>query len=75
MRKRREWRRRALDAALAFATWPAGKPGRESVEAETAKSLNKLHQWFRAPEAQVVAQAIQRRAVAAFRNQFNSKET
>ena len=75
MRKRRQWRRRALDAALAFASWPAGKPGREEIESETIKSLNKIREWFRAPEAQMVVHAIQRRAVAAFRNQFNSKET
>lgn len=58
---------------MAFATWPAGKPGREEIEAETTKSLNKVRQWFRAPEAQMVVQAIQRRAVAAFSNQFHSK--
>ncbi len=74
MRKRREWRCRALEASVAFATWPAGKPGREEIEAETIKSLNKVRQWFRAPEAQIVVQAIQRRAVAAFRNQFNSNK-
>lgn len=70
MRKRREWRRRALDASVAFATWPSGKPGRGEIEIETSKSLNKVRQWFREPEAQIVVQAIQRRAVAAFRSQF-----
>jgi len=70
MRKRREWRRRALDACVAFATWPAGKPGREKIGVEATKSLNKIHQWFRATKAQVVVRTIQSRAVSAFRNQF-----
>lgn len=69
MRKRREWRRRALEASVAFATWPAGKPGREGIEAEAIKSLNKVRQWFRQRKARIVIYAIQRRAVAAFRQQ------
>jgi hypothetical protein len=74
MRKRREWRRRALKASVALCTWPSGKPGRQEIEAETIKSLNKVWQWFRAPKAQVVVLAIQRRAMAAFRNQFDSTQ-
>ncbi len=74
MRKRREWRHRALEASVAFATWPTGKPGREKIESETIKSLNKVRKWFRVPEAQIVVQAIQRRAVAAFRNQFDREQ-
>jgi len=70
MRKRREWRRRALEAAVALAIWPAGKPGRVEIENETSKSINKISQWFRAPKAQIVIHSIQRRAVTAFRNQF-----
>lgn len=74
IRKRRDWRRRALEAATNLATWPAGKPGRQDIEAETIKSLNKVRQWFRDRQARTVINAIQRRAVAAFRNQFDSNK-
>ena len=66
--RRRLWRRRALDAALELATWPPGKPDREKCEAEMHKTINKLRQWFRDPRASLVIQAVQRRAVAAFRS-------
>lgn len=69
IRKRKEWRTRALEAALQLTTWPPGKPGREAVETETIRSLNKVHAWFRAPRARLVVSVIQRRAVAAFRAQ------
>lgn len=74
MRKRREWRCRALEAATNLATWPAGKPGRQEIEAETIKSLNKVRQWFRDRQARTVIDVIQRRAVRAFRNQFDSNK-
>lgn len=67
MRKRKEWRNRALDAALQLTTWPTGKPGRDKAESETIKCLNKVRSWFREREARVVIEVIQRRAVAAFR--------
>lgn len=73
MLRRSIWRRRALGAALQLAVWPAGKPGRELIESETIKSVNKVREWFRDPEAQLVISAIQRRAVTAFRNQFTEK--
>lgn len=69
MRKRREWRQRALESALSLTTWPTGKPGREKAESETIKCLNKVRQWFRQRKARIVIDAIQRRAVAAFRQQ------
>ena len=69
MRKRKEWRSRALEAALQLTTWPTGKPGREQVESETIKCLNKVRSWFRERQARVVVEVIQRRAVAAFRQQ------
>lgn len=69
MLRRRMWRRRALDAAVALATWPPGKPGRDDVETEVIKGLHKVRQWFREPRAALVIQAVQRRAVAAFRQQ------
>jgi hypothetical protein len=47
IRKRKEWRLRALKAAIEFATFPAGKPGREKVEAELHKSLSKIDLWYR----------------------------
>ena len=71
MRKRRLWRTRAMTAAISLATWPAGKPGRNEVEAETIKCMRKLHQWFRSPKAQAVIIAVQRCAVNAFREQFS----
>lgn len=69
MRKRREWRQRALESALSLTTWPTGKPGREKAESETIKCLNKVRQWFRERQARIVIDAVQRRAVAAFRQQ------
>jgi hypothetical protein len=69
MRKRREWRQRALESALSLTTWPTGKPGREKAESETIKCLNKVRQWFRERQARMVIDAVQRRAVAAFRQQ------
>jgi hypothetical protein len=65
--KRREWRQRALHAAIDFATYPAGKPDREKVESELSKSLNKLREWFRGDRTTLVINAIQRRAVHAYR--------
>ncbi len=72
MLRRRMWRRRALLAALQLATWPTAKPGREEVETEVIRAINKLHQWFREPRAQLVIRAVERRAVGALRNQFQS---
>lgn len=69
IRKRREWRERALNAALEMTTWPAGKPGRDKCETEVVKCFNKVREWFRAPRGSVVVNAIQRRAINAFRNQ------
>lgn len=67
MLRRRMWRRRALQAALELATWTPGKPDRHACESEVIKSLDKVRQWFREPRAALVIQAVQRRAVAAFR--------
>lgn len=67
MFRRRMWRRRAVESAFLLATWPTGKPGREECEAEVFKSINKVRAWFREPRASLVIQAVQRRAVAAFR--------
>jgi len=67
MLRRRMWRRRALQAALQLATWPTGKPGREKVEAEVIRAINKLSEWFREPRAQLVIRAVERRAITAFR--------
>ncbi len=70
IQKRKEWRARALNAAIEFTTWPAGKPEREKCEAELAKALNKVRQWFRGgPRANLVIHAVQRRAVRAFHAQ------
>jgi hypothetical protein len=65
--KRREWRQRACTAAIEFATYPAGKPERGKVESELGKCLNKVRAWFRGDRANLVINAIQRRAVNAYR--------
>lgn len=36
--------------------------------------LNKVRQWFRDRQARTVIDVIQRRAVRAFRNQFDSNK-
>lgn len=69
MLRRRMWRRRALEEALQLATWPPGKPGREECMSEASRSINKVRRWFREPRARLVVSVIQRRAVAAFRQQ------
>jgi len=69
IRKRKEWRKRALAAAVQLTTWPTGEPGREAVETEMILSLNKVNAWFREPRARLVVSVIQRRAVSAFRLQ------
>lgn len=69
MLRRSMWRRRAVTAALELATWQTGKPGREQVEAEVIKSINKLQQWFREPRATLVVKVVQRRAIEAYRQQ------
>jgi hypothetical protein len=71
IRKRKEWRLRALKAAVEFATFPAGKPGREKVEAELHKSLAKIDLWYRGGGARArrVVLSIQRRAVNTYRQQ------
>lgn len=59
-----------MSAAIEFATYPAGKPEREKVEAELKKSLDKVRQWFRDEQrANLVINVVQRRAVNAFRAQ------
>ena len=67
MLRRSMWRKRALESALSLATWPTGKPGREECETEASKSINKVRAWFREPRAALVIRAVERRAVAAFR--------
>ena len=67
MAARRKWRQRAVQSAIEIATWTTGAPDREKCGAEVFKSLNKVRQWFREPRAALVIQAVQRRAVAAFR--------
>ena len=69
MKKRREWRRRAIEAAACLVTWPTGKPGREKVEAEVNKTINKVREWFREPRSNQVISAVQRRAINTFRQQ------
>lgn len=71
MRKRREWRCRALGATIKVVTWPAGKPEREEVEREAIKCMNKIGEWFREPRARLVIAAVQRRAVQAWSRQIN----
>lgn len=67
--KRRYWRKRALEAAVAMATWRTGEPGRDKVETQTMRSLSKVRDWFRSPRDTLVINAIQRRAIRAFRQQ------
>ena len=69
VRKRKEWRKRATSACIDLVTWPTAKPGRDEVEAEVIKSLNKIRQWFRHPRCESVIQSIQRKAVHVYRNQ------
>lgn len=68
MFRRSMWRRRALSAALELATWQTGAPGREDAEKALAMAINKVRQWFRSPRASTVINAVQRRAVAAYRS-------
>ena len=72
LRKRREWRMRAAVALREFVTWPTGKPGREACEREAIKAQNKVAEWYRPDRAELVLNTIRRRALAAFRNQFDS---
>lgn len=52
-----------------MATWRTGEPGRDKVEAQTMHSLAKVREWFRPPRDALVINAIQRRAIQAFRQQ------
>lgn len=72
LRKRNHWRERASAALLSFATWPAGKPGRDDVEREAVKAQDKISTWFDSRRSEVVLTTLRRRAVAAFRKQFES---
>lgn len=69
MLRRRMWRRRAVAATVQLLTWQTGAPGRTEVEEEVIKSLRKVREWFREPRATAVVMAIQRRAIAAYRQQ------
>lgn len=69
MLRRRMWRRRAVESSFRLLTWQTGAPGKEEVEEEVIKSLRKVREWFREPQATRVVMAIQRRAVAAYRQQ------
>jgi hypothetical protein len=67
--KRREWRIRAICAAIKFATYPTGAPDRDKAQAELCKCLMKVKYWFRPSRAAQVVNAIQRRAIDAFRKE------
>lgn len=70
LRKRRDWRKRALAATVSASSWPSGKPGLEDVKTEAIKSQQKVRDWYRGGRAELVLSAIYRRALAAFRAQF-----
>ena len=72
LRKRRDWRRRAAAALHEFVTWTTGKPGREACEIEAIKAQDKVAKWYRPGRAELVLNTLHRRALAAFRNQFDS---
>ena len=65
MRRRKLWRKRALQSTHQLVTWQTGKPGREACEVEVLKSLAKLEAWF-GRRASLVSQSIQRRAMRTF---------
>lgn len=67
MLRRSMWRKRALAAALQLVRCPVGAPEREAHEAETHKAINKVRELFRSQRAEIVINAIQRRAIAEFR--------
>ena len=67
MLRRRMWRRRAVAATTRLLTWQTGAPGKDEIEEEVIKSLQKVREWFREPRATTVVTEIQRRAVAAYR--------
>lgn len=67
MRKRKEWRLRALNAAINLCTYPTGKPGREIIGLEAHKAILKVKVWFGYERSKKVINAIQRRAVQAMR--------
>jgi hypothetical protein len=69
MLRRRMWRRRAVESTTQLLTWQTGAPGKDEIEEEVIKSLRKVREWFREPRATTVVMAIQRRAVAAYRQQ------
>lgn len=73
MAARKKWRQRALDAVLTVCTWKTGETGRDEAQREAIKCMGKIPEWFREPRAQVVMRAIQRRGVAAYRQQFEQK--
>ncbi len=70
LRKRNQWRARASAALLSLATWPAGKPGRDDVEREAIKAQDKVSMWFDSRRSELVLTTLRRRAVAAFKKQF-----
>ena len=70
MRKCKEWRTRALGCAIEFSTYPAGKPELEKAEEAVEYSMNKIRRWFGFRYGNLVINAIQRRAVNAFREQM-----
>ena len=70
LRKRYQWRARASEALLSFATWPAGEHGRDDVEREAIKAQDKVSMWFDSRRSELVLTTLRRRAVAAFKKQF-----
>lgn len=75
MKARKTWRRRAVEAVLKVCTWKTGETGREDAQREAIKCMGKISEWFRTPSAALVMRAIQRRGVAAYRDQFNNNTT
>lgn len=73
IRKRKEWRTRALEGAIKFATYPTGMPDRDKCESRLAYALGKVRQWFRPDRANAVINAVQKRAIKAFRADMEAR--
>lgn len=67
MRKRKQWRTRALMECIDLVTFPVGAPDRSVVEKRVIVSINKIRTWFDSRRANIVINAVQRRAINVFR--------
>jgi hypothetical protein len=69
IRKRKNLLKHATEVAIAFATYPPGKPDRHTAQQDVTRYMNRLKVVF-GRRASLFIAAVQRHAINAYRQQF-----